>query len=1038
MARRATALALAFFCALSAFAWPVNNAAAADEIYGRVNADNVKVRKTASTSADWWFKLPKDWTSQILDTTTKDGITWYKVQTNGPTQGSRTYIGYIHGDFFAQLTAEDQAQWLQDKKPQPGIGVVVVTPTPTATPEGMTPSPTPEGMTPAPADQRPTPIADPSSLGRINKGGVNFRKVPKGQVIRKLDNGTIVELLEIPQYLTEDYWFKIRQNGDTGYIQGQLITILTKEEAESYLGQATPTPAGVVTATPAPDSVYGYVKLQDEGINLRETPGGKILGRIDGKPVMAYLKAPVQSGGVTWYYVKLNNRGGYVHGGYVKLTDAAGNTIPPVVTPTPGPAQTPVPDTIVGYIKLIDDGINLRETPAGKVLGRIDGKPVIAYLKEPVAKSGVFWFYIKYNGLSGYVHSHYVMVTDAQGNTLPPSAIITPTPAPTGSGGESAFGYILLTTDKVNLRQTPNGGSLCRVSLGQILPMTDNAKISGAYTWYPVQAVTGQKGYVRGDMASMCDKNGTIFTPTPAPSVTPGDAKGYVIVTKGPANLRKSIGGATIASVEKNVVCALVSAPVKSGSYTWYPVEVSGTKGFLRSDVAYQLADFQVEAYLRGEAIPTPTPTPTPTPGPSKYLITTVDKVNLRTYASKDAKAPYNVSLGTVFPFTSTTTAGGVQWYKITYDSTTLWVQGNCVKVMNTAEYEAWLAGQPTPTPTPSPTPLPNPEDLSDMAETNTTNVIVRATGSSSGKQVTKIYEKGVIFTLTGGKNESDGYTWYAVKLKSGATGYIRGDLIRIYTKDEKKEYEDAQNPSGGGEGLPEATYQTLRKGSTGDAVKALQTKLKEKGYYNGSINGTYGTDTVTAVTAFQKAMGLTADGIAGPNTQHKLFGTVPVGSNDPELTNTIYPVEKIDWYTGGINTIFARGMNVKVTDVKSGITFWVHRWAGGSHADVEPLTAADTRRMCRIYGVNSSAEITSSKYYQRRPLWVTIGTRTFAASMYGVPHNYPDGDTIANNDFKGQFCIHFTNSKTHTGNKVDAAHTEAIQYAYDHAPQRK
>jgi hypothetical protein len=62
----------------------------------------------------------------------------------------------------------------------------------------------------------------------------------------------------------------------------------------------------------------------------------------------------------------------------------------------------------------------------------------------------------------------------------------------------------------------------------------------------------------------------------------------------------------------------------------------------------------------------------------------------------------------------------------------------------------------------------------------------------------------------------------------------------------------------------------------------------------------------------------------------------------------------------------------------------------------------------------------------------VTIGTRTFACSLYGVPHNYPDGDTISDNAFKGQLCLHFTNSKTHNGKSVDSGHQKAIQEAYD------
>ena len=120
---------------------------------------------------------------------------------------------------------------------------------------------------------------------------------------------------------------------------------------------------------------------------------------------------------------------------------------------------------------------------------------------------------------------------------------------------------------------------------------------------------------------------------------------------------------------------------------------------------------------------------------------------------------------------------------------------------------------------------------------------------------------------------------------------------------------------------------------------------------------------------------------------------------------------------------------------MKTGIVWWAHRWAGGSHADVEPLTAADSARLCKIYGVSDPDDIAKKNMWQRRPCLVTIGTRTFACSLYGVPHNYPDGDTIATNNFKGQVCIHFTNSKTHGGNKVDSYHAEAIDYAWKNAP---
>lgn len=55
--------------------------------------------------------------------------------------------------------------------------------------------------------------------------------------------------------------------------------------------------------------------------------------------------------------------------------------------------------------------------------------------------------------------------------------------------------------------------------------------------------------------------------------------------------------------------------------------------------------------------------------------------------------------------------------------------------------------------------------------------------------------------------------------------------------------------------------------GSRGNEVTQIQTKLKRWGYYNGSIDGIYGTQTQKAVRYFQSKNGLTVDGIAGKNT---------------------------------------------------------------------------------------------------------------------------------------------------------------------------
>ena len=63
-----------------------------------------------------------------------------------------------------------------------------------------------------------------------------------------------------------------------------------------------------------------------------------------------------------------------------------------------------------------------------------------------------------------------------------------------------------------------------------------------------------------------------------------------------------------------------------------------------------------------------------------------------------------------------------------------------------------------------------------------------------------------------------------------------------------------------------------MRTGSKGQEVKDLQTRLTGLGYYSGEIDGEFGPGTKEAVTAFQKANGLEADGIVGEETRNLLF----------------------------------------------------------------------------------------------------------------------------------------------------------------------
>jgi anionic cell wall polymer biosynthesis LytR-Cps2A-Psr (LCP) family protein len=66
----------------------------------------------------------------------------------------------------------------------------------------------------------------------------------------------------------------------------------------------------------------------------------------------------------------------------------------------------------------------------------------------------------------------------------------------------------------------------------------------------------------------------------------------------------------------------------------------------------------------------------------------------------------------------------------------------------------------------------------------------------------------------------------------------------------------------------------TLHAGSSGEGVRSLQDKLIQLGFLSGNASGTYDQPTVGAVKQYQRANGLSADGIAGPETLGFLYGT--------------------------------------------------------------------------------------------------------------------------------------------------------------------
>ena len=100
----------------------------------------------------------------------------------------------------------------------------------------------------------------------------------------------------------------------------------------------------------------------------------------------------------------------------------------------------------------------------------------------------------------------------------------------------------------------------------------------------------------------------------------------------------------------------------------------------------------------------------------------------------------------------------------------------------------------------------------------------------------------------------------------------------------------------------------TLRRGSTGPEVTALQQRLTDLGFDPNGIDGNFGPGTEAAVKAFQQANGLTVDGIVGPKTRAAL----QLDAVGPQVR------EKVLWVVGynSVNQFISRAVAANVTAV--------------------------------------------------------------------------------------------------------------------------
>ncbi len=190
--------------------------------------------------------------------------------------------------------------------------------------------------------------------------------------------------------------------------------------------------------------------------------------------------------------------------------------------------------------------------------------------------------------------------------------------------------------------------------------------------------------------------------------------------------------------------------------------------------------------------------------------------------------------------------------------------------------------------------------------------------------------------------------------------------------------------------------------GSRGSEVTQIQTKLKRWGYYSGSVDGIYGSQTVSAVKKFQKKNGLTVDGIAGKNTLAAMgiynssnssssSGTSSNSSNVNLLARLIHGEARGEPYTGKVAVgavVLNRVKSSSFPNTIAGVIYQKGAFDAVSDGQINLSPDSSALKAAQdaingwdpsygaIYYFNPSTA--TNKWIWSRPLTVTIGKHRF------------------------------------------------------------
>lgn len=193
---------------------------------------------------------------------------------------------------------------------------------------------------------------------------------------------------------------------------------------------------------------------------------------------------------------------------------------------------------------------------------------------------------------------------------------------------------------------------------------------------------------------------------------------------------------------------------------------------------------------------------------------------------------------------------------------------------------------------------------------------------------------------------------------------------------------------------------QALSKyGSRGEEVRTIQTKLKRWGYYNGNVDGIYGSQTLAAVKYFQRKNGLAVDGIAGKRTLEAMgiftssgnSGSSSSSSDLNLLSRLVYGEARGEPYTGQVAVAAVVLNRVKSSSFPNSISGVIYQKGAFNVVDdgqinLSPNSTAKKAAQDALNGWDPSygsiyyfnPSTATNKWIWSRPHVVTIGKHRF------------------------------------------------------------